>query len=80
MGLPAFCTIRVKQTNGFEQKIALYNKLVGEKTKDRFDEQGNELVIDPEKYYAKITGIEQMASIQEYAFRRVLVKASFLIK
>jgi len=80
LSLVPYCTIRVKQTNGMEQNIALYSKLVGEKTKDRYDENGKELVIDPEKYYAKLTDIEQMASVQDYVFRRILVKASDLLK
>ncbi len=80
LSLVPYCMIRVKQTNGIEQNIALYNKLVGEKTKDRYDENGKELVIDPEKYYAKLTDIEQMASVQDYVFRRILVKASDLLK
>lgn len=75
-----WCRMRVKLKTGAEQQINLYEKPIGDKTKDRYDEQGNELSIDPEKFFAKIDDIDQIASIQEYAFRRVLVKASQLRK
>jgi hypothetical protein len=78
--LTPYCRIRLKQKSGVEQNIALYQKPIGDRTKERYDEQGKELSIDPEKFYAKLDQIDQMASIQEYAFRRILVKASSLTK
>ncbi|OYU96965.1 MAG: hypothetical protein CFE21_01365 [Bacteroidetes bacterium B1(2017)] len=78
--LTPYCSIRLKQKNGAELNMALYNKPIGDKTKDRYDEKGNERTIDPEKFYAKLSTIEQIASVQEYAFRRILVKASMLKK
>lgn len=75
-----YCSIRVKNNLGKETYLLLFEKPIGDKTKDRFDENGNELEIDPEKFFVRIGDIQQIASIQEYAFRRILVNQSILRK
>jgi hypothetical protein len=74
----AYASVRLKDNIGKETYLLLFEKPIGDKTKDRFDEQGNELEIDPEKFFARITDIDQIASIQEYVFRRILTKKSTL--
>lgn len=76
----AYCSIRVKNTLGKETYLLLFEKPIGDKTKDRFDENGKELEIDPEKFFVRVSDIQQIASIQEYAFRRILAKQSQLKK
>jgi hypothetical protein len=76
--LTPYCTIRLKQVSGKEQHLAFYYKPIGNNTKERYDDNGNELSIDPEKFYVKLDNIEQIASVQEYAFRRILVQANRL--
>lgn len=75
-----YCSIRVKDIKGKETYLLLFEKPIGDKTKDRFDEQGNELEIDPEKFFVRISDIQQIASVQEYAFRRILMRQSQLKK
>jgi hypothetical protein len=53
---------------------------VGDRTKDRYDALGNERSIDPEKFYVRIDDINQIASIQEYAFRKIFAQLSGLRK
>jgi hypothetical protein len=77
-GLKAFVIIQLKLNNGDIQHLSLFEKLVGDKTKDRFDDNQRERSIDPEKFFAKVGSQNLAASVQEYAFRRVLIKKSDL--
>ncbi|MCG9880396.1 MAG: DUF4340 domain-containing protein [Bacteroidia bacterium] len=76
--LQPYCKIVLKSVQGKSHELSFYEKPVGDRTKFRYDDQGNELEIDPEKFYVKIDDIPQIASIQEYAFRNVLSKLSKL--
>ncbi|MDZ4668766.1 MAG: DUF4340 domain-containing protein [bacterium] len=74
----AYGSIRLKDNKGKETYLLLFEKPIGDKTKDRYDENGNELEIDPEKFFVRISGIDQIASVQEYVFRSILIKKSTL--
>ncbi|MDP3927922.1 MAG: DUF4340 domain-containing protein [Bacteroidota bacterium] len=76
----AYCQIKLETTLGKSQNLTFYEKPIGDRTKERYDEQGNELPVDPEKFYVKIDEIPQIASIQEYVFRNILTKMSRLQK
>jgi hypothetical protein len=76
----AYCQIKLETTWGKSQTLTFYEKPIGDRTKERYDEQGNELPVDPEKFYVKIDEIPQIASIQEYVFRNILIKMSRLQK
>lgn len=78
--LEPYCKIQLKSVQGKLHELTFYEKPVGDRTKERYDDQGNELEIDPEKFYVKINDIPQIASIQEYAFRTILSKLSKLKK
>lgn len=73
--LTPYLQMHVKEVNGKEHHIVLYNKPVGKDTKDRYEADGTARNIDPEKFYARINEIPQIASVQEYALRRILLKA-----
>lgn len=75
-----YCIIELTSTSSKVQRVVFYEKPVGDRTKDRYDESMQERTIDPEKFFAKIEGTNLVASVQEYAFRRVLRKKSDLIK
>jgi hypothetical protein len=77
-GLEPYVIISLKLTNGEVKQLSLYEKLVGDKTKDRFDDNRKERNIDPEKFFAKVGDQNLAASVQEYAFRRILIKKSDL--
>jgi hypothetical protein len=65
---------------GKSQVLTFYEKPIGDRTKERYDAQGNELAADPEKFFVRIDGIEQIASIQEYVFRNILTTLNRLQK
>ncbi len=78
--LSPFCELTLQSVQGKKHQLTFYVKPIGDRTKERYDEQGNELPVDPEKFYVRIDHIEQIASIQEYAFRNILTKLSRLKK
>jgi hypothetical protein len=75
-----YCMIEITTIANKIHKVVFYEKPVGDRTKDRYDENLQERTIDPEKFFAKIEGTNLVASVQEYAFRRVLRKKSDLVK
>lgn len=78
--LTPYCSIKLQSVQGKLHQLTFYEKPVGDRTKDRYDELGNERSIDPEKFYVRLDDINQIASIQEYAFRNVLAQLSGLRK
>jgi hypothetical protein len=75
-----FCEIQIQLVQGKSQVLTFYEKPIGDRTKERYDAQGNELAADPEKFFVRIDGIEQIASIQEYVFRNILTTLNRLQK
>jgi hypothetical protein len=73
-----YVSIQVKLSNGQTKSLSLFEKLIGDKTKDRFDDSQQAREIDPEKFFAKIDEQDLAASVQEYAFRRILRKKTDL--
>lgn len=79
--LTPYCIIRWKSASAQNfNSVTLYNKPIGSRTKERYDETGMPLTIDPEKFYARMEGVAQVASVQEYVLRPVLRKAAELIR
>ena len=78
--LTPYCSIKLQSVQGKLHQLTFYVKPVGDRTKDRYDELGNERSIDPEKFYVRIDDINQIASIQEYAFRKIFAQLSGLRK
>jgi hypothetical protein len=78
--LTPYCSIKLQSVQGKLHQLTFYEKPVGDRTKDRYDALGNERSIDPEKFYVRIDDINQIASIQEYAFRKIFAQLSGLRK
>jgi hypothetical protein len=76
--LTPYCSIKLQSVQGKIHQLTFYEKPVGDRTKDRYDALGNERNIDPEKFYVRIDDINQIASIQEYAFRKIFAQLSGL--
>jgi hypothetical protein len=70
----------LQSVQGKLHQLTFYEKPVGDRTKDRYDALGNERSIDPEKFYVRIDDINQIASIQEYAFRKIFAQLGGLRK
>ena len=78
--LTPYCSIKLQSVQGKLHQLTFYEKPVGDRTKDRYDALGNERSIDPEKFYVRIDDINQIASIQEYAFRKIFAQLGGLRK
>lgn len=78
--LQPYCVIEVLTRKNQTHKTTLYAKPLSDKTKDRYDEQGNERTIDPDKFYARLGDTYIVASVQEYVFRRILRKREQMIR
>jgi hypothetical protein len=71
-----FCTIQLWLKNGKYTKLQLHQKQVLKKTKQQYDDDGNPLKVDREKYFAFVNGSNDVGYAQEYAFKKVLKKYS----
>lgn len=68
----AYCIINLQTRSGKEQVLTLHIKGLERSTKDRYDEKGNLLKYDTEKYYAFINKDPNMMYVQQFNFGRVL--------
>lgn len=72
----AYCVIKVEDKKGKTQELKLHIKGVDAKTKSRYDDQGNELTYDTDKYFGFINNDKNMVYVQNYNFGRVIKKLS----
>ncbi len=75
-----FCEIELINKTGQTQYLTVYNKPIGERSRQQFDEKGNLLKLDPEKYFALVNKRKNIASIQEYNFGRLFKELPDLMK
>ncbi|MDP1725373.1 MAG: hypothetical protein Q8M15_01215 [Bacteroidota bacterium] len=75
-----FCEIELSNQSGQTQYLTVYDKPLGERSRQQFDEKGNLLKIDPEKYFAVVNKRKNIASIQEYNFGRLFKELPDLMK
>ncbi len=74
---PVFCTIEVKQKNTEQtHRLQVYQKGVNRRSLQQYDEEGNKLDIDPDKYLAYVNDDENVVYIQEYVFGKVFKQLS----
>ncbi len=73
---PAYCVIDVQRKNGEHIALYLHTKKIDQRTKERYDEKGNELEIDAEKYYGFVSGESDMIYVQQYNFGRIIKRLS----
>lgn len=72
--LQPFCIIQVKDQKGVETKLTVHYKIVGDHTRQLYDESGNERPYDIEKYFAFINDEQEMAYVQDYTFGKIFRK------
>jgi hypothetical protein len=68
--------VTVKTIDGKTNYVKLHTKPVERSTKNRYDETGELMAFDTEKYYAFMNGDKNMMYIQEYNFGKLLKKLS----
>jgi hypothetical protein len=71
-----FCIVEVREKSGGNKKLAVHYKPVDEHTKQQFDEKGNKMPYDIERFYAFVDNDTHVAMIQQYNFGRIFKKRS----
>lgn len=69
-----FCEIKVETNSGKTNTLALHIKGIDARTKYRYDDKGNAVEFDTEKYYGFANGDPDMMYIQQYNFGRLIKK------
>lgn len=69
-----FCELKVETNSGKTNTLALHIKGLDARTKYRYDNNGNALEFDTEKYYGFANGEPDMMYIQQYNFGRLIKK------
>jgi len=70
--MPVFCIIEVKQkSNGQIHRLQVHQKGVTRRSMQQYDDEGNKLGIDPDKFLAYVNDEKDVVYIQEYVFGKV---------
>ena len=69
---PRYCNIVLKAKDGKQYDLKLHLKGLDKRTKMRFDDNGNPLDFDTEKYFGFANGDHNMVYIQQYNFGKVI--------
>ncbi len=69
---PVFCLMEVKQkSTGKTIRLQIHKKGVNRRSTQQFDEEGNKLTIDRDKYFAFLNDEKDVVYIQDYVFRNL---------
>jgi hypothetical protein len=60
--------------------LKVYRKPSYDKMHGLYDQEGNEIVYDPERYFATLSGFDQPLVIQDYVFRNIFIKREDLLQ
>jgi len=71
-----WCKLELKTVTGEQRKLTVYLKAIGERTKERYDDSGQLLDYDHDKYFAVIDDSKELAYIQQYNFGKLFRKLS----
>ncbi len=80
LALTPFCVIELVTQTGTSTRLTIHQKGVGRKTKLQYDETGNRLPFDTERYIAFLNEERNMIYIQQYNFGRVIKTLEELVK
>jgi hypothetical protein len=69
---PVYCIMEVKQkSTGKAIRLQIHKKGVNRRSTQQFDEEGNKLTIDRDKYFAFLNNEQDVVYIQDYVFRNL---------
>jgi len=71
IALQPFCIIQLTTTAGKVAKLTVFYKPVGDHTKQLYDEEGNTLPFDQEKYFGVLNNESNIGYIQQYTFGKI---------
>lgn len=78
--LTPFCIIQVTKSTGEKISLQVNIKAIDNHTKQQFDEKGNTMQFDTEKYFAFINDDKDMVLIQEYVFGKLFKTLDDILK
>lgn len=73
-----FCTVKVKLKSSEEVSLRLFSKQIDKRTKQRYDESGNPLPLDTEKYFGFKNNDRSMMYVQDYNFGKIIRGLSYI--
>ncbi len=76
---PMFAVISVTDNTGEERSISLFQKPVTQKTKSQFDEAGNPMLYDPDRFYGEMNNGEDFIVAQYFVFGKLLKSYYFFL-
>jgi Domain of unknown function (DUF4340) len=75
-----FCIIQVTKSSGEKISLQVNIKAIDSHTKQQYDEKGNVMAYDTEKYFAFINDDKDMVLIQEYVFGKLFKTLDDILK
>lgn len=69
---PVFCSIAVESKTKPSHTLRLHLKAIDQRTKERYDDQGNLLEYDYDKYFGFIDREKDLVYVQQYNFGRII--------
>lgn len=63
-----FCIISVQDTTDYVNEIKFYHKPLDKRTKQQFDEQGNPMPYDMDRYFASVNKGKDFMLVQDFVF------------
>jgi len=78
--LTPYCIIQVTKSSGEKISLQVNIKAIDSHTKQHYDEKGNAMAYDTEKYFAFINNDKDMVLIQEYVFGKLFKTLDDILK
>ncbi len=72
LGNEPFCIITVKDVTGYENTGKLYHKPLDKGTKQQYDEEGNLMPYDTDRYFISLNNGKEFLIVQDFVFQKLL--------
>jgi len=76
MNATPFVSIMITEKSAYSRQMAVYHMPLNKRSKTQFDQQGNRLPYDLDRYYASINGGKDFVIIQDFVFGKIFRKFS----
>lgn len=71
-----FAILSVQPIKGLAKTLRIYHKAAGANMYNMYDDEGNQIIHDPERFYAYIEGDNRLLYIQDLVFKNILITYS----
>lgn len=69
-----FAILTLKPNSGSSKALRIYHKAAGANMHNLYDNEGNQILHDPERFYAFLEGDSRLLYIQELVFKNILIQ------